>query len=137
MATKMQNAADIPLNLNTGTVPDMSGAMANWFQPMQFELVTKMTEAFQVVETAAPYDFRGVWQPFSDRQLILKPEGQRAWSWYWLHSDITLDLKVDDCVIYNGKQYRVMSKKNYSLYKYIEYHLVTDWTGSGPTVEGS
>lgn len=133
----MTNAKDIPLNLNSGTVPDMSGALLQWLQPMVFGLITKTVNGFQVSETVVELTFKGVWQPFADRQLMMKPEGQRAWSWYWLHSDPSLTLKVDDVVEYNGKQYRVMSKKNYELYKYVEYHLVTDWTGSGPTVEGS
>lgn len=130
----IKNAANTPLNENSGTLPDVSGAMLNWFQPMIFGIVSKVISGFQVVESMVEINFMGVWQPLSGRQLMLKPEGQRAWSWWWLHSDPSLDLKVDDVVVYKSKQYRVMAKKNYSLYQYIEYHLVTDWTGSGPTV---
>lgn len=128
--------ANTPLNANTGTVPDMSGAMYDWFQPMIFGLVTKVVTDFQVVETVQEVQFMGVWQPLSERQLLLKPEGQRAWSWYWVHSDPSLDLKVDNIVIYLGRQFRVMAKKDYTLYQYQEYQIVTDWTGSGPTPEG-
>lgn len=128
----IKNAANTPLNANSGTVPDMSGAMLNWFQPMTFSLVTKTAKAYQVVETMTEIAFMGVWQPLSGRQLMMKPEGQRAWSWWWVHSDPSLDLKVDDVVLYLTKQYRVMAKKNYTLYQYQEYHLVTDWTDSGP-----
>jgi hypothetical protein len=39
---------------------------------------------------------------------------------------------VDEVVTYDGVQTRVMSRKNYGLYGYVEYHLVQDWTGSGP-----
>ena len=49
-----------------------------------------------------------------------------------LHSDPVLDLEVDDVVNWNGTQTRVMTKKNYALYGFIEYHLVQDWTGAGP-----
>lgn len=131
----IKNGKDTPLNQNSGTVPDMSGALLNWFQAMTFGLITKATVGFQVVETASEINFQGVWQPLSGRELMLKPEGQRAWSWWWLHADPSLNLKVDDIVVYKTKQYRVMSKKNYELYQYVEYHLVTDWTGSGPTVD--
>lgn len=121
-----------PVNYGNGGVPFVGDAMDNWFQPMVFGIVVKTVVAGQAVETETPTHFRGVWQPFSARQLLLKPEGQRAWSWYWLHADPSLSLKVDDVVVYNERQYRVMAKKNYTLYGYIEYHLVTDWTGSGP-----
>lgn len=130
----IKNAKDTPLAANTGTVPDVSGAMLNWFQPMTFGLVTKTVEGFQVVEVEDAISFQGVWQALTERQLMLKPEGQRAWSWYWLHAQPTLDLKTDDVIQYLGVQYRVMTKKNYKLYGYIEYHLVQDWTGSGPVV---
>jgi hypothetical protein len=132
---KIKNAANTPLNANSGTVPNVGGAMLDWFQPITFGLVTKTVDGFQVKETEVEVDFMGVWQPLKEREIQFKPEGQRAWSWYWLHADPTLNLKVDDTVNYLGRQYRVMTKKNFSLYGYVEYHLVTDWTGAGPTVE--
>lgn len=129
----IKNAKDIPLNANPGTLPDMSGALMNWFQKMTFGLVTKTATAFQAYEEMEEISFMGVIQPLSGRELVLKPEGERAWSWWWLHSNTALNLKVDDVVVYKTRQYRVMLKKNYSAYQYYEYHLVTDWTGSGPT----
>ena len=128
----IKNAANIPLNFKEGTVPDVSGAMLDWFQPMTFTLVTKKTTAFQVVETPRPINFMGVIQPLTERQLLLKPEGQRAWTWFLLHSDTSLVLQVDDVVLYQGVQTRVMGRKNYVLYGYQEYSLVQDWTNAGP-----
>ncbi len=130
----IKNASSTPINQNSGTVPNMSGALLSWFQKMIFGLVVKTVSGFQVVETETQVSFMGVWQPLTGRQLLMKPEGQRQWDWYWVHSDPSLNLKVDDVIIYLGKQYRVMAKKDYSLYQYIEWHLVEDYTGSGPTV---
>jgi hypothetical protein len=128
------NGANTPLNVKTGTVPDVSGAMTDWFQPMVFERVTKTTEAFQEVEDGDPVNFRGVIQPFTDRQLQLKPEGQRAWTWFTIHADPSLKLDVDEVVTYLGVQTRIMSRKDYSIYGYVEYTAVQDWQGSGPEV---
>lgn len=130
----IKNASSTPINANSGTVPNMSAALLNWFQPMTFGLLVKTVSGFQVVETEVPISFKGVWQPLSGRQLMLKPEGERAWDWYWLHSDPTLNLKVDDIIVYLGTQYRVMSLKDYTLYQYKEWTLVQDWTGSNPKV---
>lgn len=127
------NGKNTPLDARAGTVPDVSDAMFDWFQPMTFEPVGKVVSGFQVVETATPVNFLGVWQPLTERALQLKPEGQRAWSWFWVHAEPSLVLEVDDVVQYLGVQYRVMTHKDYRLYGYVEYHLVTDWTGSGPT----
>lgn len=130
--SKIMNASNTPLNQINGTVPDISGALRDYFQPMTFTLVTKTVSGFQVVEDAYPIELWGVIQPLNPRQLILKPEGQRAWSWYQLHAQTGVALKVDDCIEYQGRQYRVMAKTNYVLYGYDLYELVTDWTGAGP-----
>lgn len=124
--------ANTPLNANSGTLPDMTSALLNWFQPMTFGIVTKTVEAFQVNETVTDISFMGIWQPLSGRQLLLKPQGQRKWNWTMLHSDTTLDLNPDDVILFLNIQYRVMVKKNYTLYQYNYFELVSDWTGSGP-----
>lgn len=132
MAGPIANGKDTPLNVKTGTVPDVSGALQDWFQPMSFETVSKTVDAFQVVEAGTVIEFQGVIQPFTERQLLLKPEGQRAWTWLWLHADPSLTLQVDEVVTYLGVQTRVMSRKDFKIYGYVEYHLVQDWEGSGP-----
>jgi hypothetical protein len=128
----IKNAASKPLFEKSGTVPDVSGAMQDYFQPMQFTPTQKTVTGFQVAEVPNPINFQGTWQPLTDRQLSLKPEGQRAWTWYWLHADPVLTLEVDDVVLWNNKQTRVMSRMDFSLYGYVMYHLVQDWTGAGP-----
>ena len=130
--TKMNNAANRSFTGRQGTLPDVSGAMTDYFQPMIFETLTKTTVGFEVLETASPLNFRGLIQPLTERQLFFKPEGQRAWSWYLLHADPSLTLDVDDVVNWNGQQTRVMSRKNFDEFGYVEYHLVQDWTGAGP-----
>lgn len=129
----IRNAGSIPLNQQpSGTTPDVSGALQDYYQPMVFSPVVKTIVGYQVDETANPINFRGTWQPLSPRVLMLKPEGQRAWSWFLLHSDMALVLNVDDVVIWRGKQTRVMARKDFGLYGYVEYHLMQDWEGSGP-----
>ncbi len=128
----IQNGKDIPLNFRTGTVPDVSGALFDWFQPMVFTRIVKSVVGFEAVETPTPVNCIGVIQPLSGRRLELKPEGQRAWTWLLLHADPSLVLDVDEVVVYNGVQTRVMSQKDFRIYGYIELELVQDWVGSGP-----
>jgi hypothetical protein len=134
VANTIQNGKNIPLNVGTGSIPNVSGAMQSWFQPMTFEPVVKSTIGFRVVETGNPINFRGVIQPLEPRRMEIKEEGQQAWTWLQLHSDISLRLNVDDVVLYLGVQTRVMALKDYKIYGYMEYHLVQDWTGAGPQV---
>ncbi len=129
-----QNAKNIPLNAQPGTLPDVSGAMLNWFQPCVFGVVVKTEVNYQVVETMENIQFQGVVQPLSAKRLMMKPEGQQAWTWLWVHAEPTLKLNTDQVITYLGVQYRVMALKNYEAYGYVEYELVEDYTGSGPTV---
>lgn len=131
---RIKNASSIPLNQNSGTLPDVSGAMLDWFQPMIFSLVSKSVTNFQNVETTTEVSFLGVIQPLGPRQLMIKPEGQRAWKWFQVHAEPALILSTDQIIEYEGVQYRVMAETDYRDYGYVEYHLVQDYTGSEPTV---
>jgi hypothetical protein len=124
----IRNGADTPLNQRSGSLPDVGVALMDWFQPMTFTTLVKTTVGFQAVETPTAVTFRGVIQPLQGRRLELKPEGQRAWTWLLMHSEPTLKLEVDSIVTWNGVKTRVMSQKDYTIYGYIEYELVQDWT---------
>lgn len=126
------NARNRPLNFAQGTVPDLSGALKDYFQELVFSLLVKTVVGFQTMETLTQINFQGVIQPFSPRELMMVPEGQRAWSWFYLHADPVLTLQVDDVVNWLGKQTRVMSRKDFGQYFYVEYTLVQDYSGSGP-----
>lgn len=132
MAIPISNAKDKLLNENTGSLPDMGGALLSWFQAMTFTVIVKTVVNFQVVETPTNVDFRGVWQQLSDRKLMMKPEGQRSWSWFQVHASPGLALQPDDVVSYLGVQYRVMARIDHRLYNFIEYHITNDFTGAGP-----
>lgn len=125
------NAADSRLWQNPGTLPDMNEAMLEYFQPMIFTQIVKSVVNFVNVETITDIQFQGVMQPFTDQKLFMKPEGQRQWKWFQLHSEAGLTLNPDDIVTYQGTQFRVMEKRDYTKFGYCEYHLVQDYTGSG------
>jgi hypothetical protein len=121
------NGKDLPLNQNSGTVPDVSGALKNWFQPISMTSITKTVVNFKVIESGTPIETLGVWQPFSGKQLAMKPEGQRKWGWWTLHAEPGLVLEPDQIVTYLGINYRVMRQQDYRLYGYVEYELVEDY----------
>lgn len=132
VAPTIQNACNIPLNFQQGTIPDISGALKDWYQTIAFTQITKTVVGFQVEETILQTPFRGVIFPLTGRQLSLLPEGQRAWSWYEMYSDPVLTLQVDDVVGWNQVPTRVMGRKNYELYGIVYYTLVQDWFKAGP-----
>lgn len=128
----IQNGTNIPLTFQQGTVPNMGETLTDYFQKMTFTQIVKSVIGFEVLETPTDISFWGILQPFTGKQLALLPEGERAWNWQTLHAQPVLKLQVDDVVTWLGRQVRVMSRKDYSIYSYVEYTLVLDWQGSGP-----
>ena len=123
--------ANASVNIS-GSVPNVNDSLQGWMQPLQIMVVQRSVSGYQENEQGTLISFQGVMQPFTDTQLILKPEGERAWSWWWLHADPSLALAVSDVVVYQTVQLRVMSFKNFSSYGFLEYHLIQDFTASGP-----
>lgn len=134
MKGAITNAKDVSLFATPGTLPNMSDAMTDYFQPMVFVQIVKSVENFLSVETPTKILFEGVMQPLTEQQLRMKPEGQRKWEWFWLHAEPGLSLNPDEEVFWQNVKYRVMARKNYFQYGYIEYHLVDDFSmnGRGP-----
>jgi hypothetical protein len=106
-------------------LPQLTTAVIGWADHIMVGLVCKSQENFKTVESILTKRYKAVLQPLQTKQLMILPEGQRAWKWYQLHADPTLQLEVDDIVILDqGYRYRVMGRKDYSAYGYMEYELV-------------
>lgn len=127
MSVPIQNGKNTNLTQNSGTTPNVNSAIQDWFQKMTFTTIVKTIVNFQLVEQLTNVDFLGVWQPFTTRDLLMKPEGQRRWSWFMVHSDINLELTPDEIIAYQGQNYRVMQANDYKIYGYMEYHIIQDY----------
>ncbi len=118
-ANTIANGKNRPVNVQTGTVPDVSGALKDLFQLLTFERVEKVPLGFQVLE----------------RGVITSFWGMVAWTWLLIHAEPSLSLNVDEVIFFLGSQTRVMARVNYSEYGYQEYHVIQDYTGSGPSFD--
>ncbi len=123
----IKNASSIPLNQNSGTLPDMRNPLLDWFQYVQFITINKVIVNFEVYEIWTQNAFQGVLQPFTTKQLQIKPEGERDWSWFTIHATPDLELSNDDIIYIDNTAYRVMGLLDYSKYGYIEYHAIQDY----------
>lgn len=121
------------LNFNTNRtlncgMPNMGSTLSGWECPLTLIKITQDIVEGDVVTQEEKIDFLGVWQPLRDEQLQFLPEGQRSWSWYWIHAKSgTLNLKTQDKIIFEGKRYKVMNIKDYSLNGFIEYQVIRDY----------
>lgn len=116
------------LNATLSGMPQMNTTLSGWEVPITLTKVVQTVTDGDVSYTEQLYSFMGVWQPLRDEQLQFKPEGQRSWSWYWLHvKSGILNLTTSDKVVFNNERYKVMSIKDYSLNGFVEYELVKDY----------
>lgn len=129
MAIPIFNASSVLLNQNPGTLPNVSRALLNWFQPLNFVTIVKTVVNFAVVETLTTVNFLGVRQPFTPQMLLMKPEGERQWKWETIHALPGLILSPDDIITFLGVNYRVMQKLDWKEYGYVQYDIVQDYTG--------
>jgi len=67
-------------------------------------------------------------QPLKPQELLVKPQGERAWAWYMIHSLVNIPLKVGDRFESNGVKYKIMGKSNYSQYGYYYQECIEDVT---------
>lgn len=128
----IHDAKDVGLGENPGTLPNMSGDIANWFQLIVMEKITKTLVNFVVTETSTQVHFQGIVQPLGTRALAMKPEGQRAWKWKQIICWPNVPLAPDDVIVYEGIQYRVMETIDWKQHGFRIYHIQSDFTGSGP-----
>lgn len=104
-------------------LPLVAEALWDLGQQIQFEVIGKTTQDFQIIEKVTNIiDFVGVLEPIPPRKLLVKPEGQRTWKWFTLYAtqELELDWVISDEQL---KIYRVMSRTDWSQAGYVEYEL--------------
>ena len=109
-------------------LPQMGATLNGWEVPLELVKIKQSIVNGDAVKTEEHIKFLGVWQPLRDDELQSKPEGQRSWSWYWIHAKSgSLNLQTQDKIIFQDKRYKVMAVKNYNIYGYITYEVVLDY----------
>ena len=115
-------------NMLKSGMPQMDTTLTGWEVPLILVKITQSIVEGDLVTTEKRIRFRGVWQPLKDEALELKPEGQRSWEWIWIHAKASeLNLETADKVLFIGKRYKVMQKKDYGLNSFVEYQLCRDY----------
>lgn len=113
-------------------LPNMANTLNGWELPIVLKKRIQNVVGGLLVTNYQTFRFMGVCQPLRDEQLQFKPENMRSWEWIWIHTKANyLKLETADTVIYDNKDYKVMSVKNYDKYGYIEYELCRGYDGQG------
>lgn len=109
-------------------MPQTDLTLNGWEVPLTLVKIVQNVIEGDLVTKEKKFSFLGVCQPLKDERSEAKPEGQRSWEWIWIHAkSSSLNLDTADKVIFNGKRYKVMEKKDYTLNGFVEYQLVRDY----------
>lgn len=105
-------------------LPNLNNAVLAWAQQLEFVVMSKSIEDFEIKESFLVYKVLGTKQPLKPQRLAIKPEGQRAWKWFELHLSPQARINIDDVIQFGGcDQFRVMAKEDFSEYGYIRYEV--------------
>ncbi len=108
-------------------MPQVDDALIDWMQDIILIRISQTVNSNRdVVVTETPIKFQGTIQPLMPKKLIIKPNGNRFWSWLQIHTPFELGKFIDDndLISYKGQKFKVMLQNDYSLNGYFEYHLV-------------
>lgn len=110
-------------------LPNMSRTIQPWFLDISLEVVERTMVGADWVESEPEIIYtKGVVQPPTPRDLKLMPEGAWAWDWLTVHCLPDVNINTNQFIKYDGKTYKVMSKKDWSKYGYIKYTLLEAFT---------
>ena len=108
-------------------LPNVQAAVELWMQPMDVGVVQSSQVSGLAQEVVIWKPTHANRQPFTDQQLAIRPQGERAWRWSVLYAAPDLVLVPGDIAIVKGVRMRVMEKLDWSEYGYFTYNCVEDY----------
>lgn len=109
--------------------PKITSAISGWAQTYTVTRIEQELDSNGYIkETYVESDLSGFWQPYSDEDLQLIPEGQRNWRWFAFHVQGPHKmLALSEIVTIKEVEYRVMAVADFSDENYVEYRLVNNY----------
>ena len=124
----IQNGKNLKLNNSNSSLPNMSNTIIGWFLNITFDIVERtLVDADYVNTIVKTIKTKGVVQPPRDEDLKILPEGTWSWEWLMLHTLPDVNINTNQYIVYDGKTYKVMGKKDFTKYGYIRYMILESW----------
>lgn len=113
------------------SMPKITSAFNGWQDRIVLLRHSETVDANGFVDdTAQPLSFYGTIQPLKPREIELKPEGQRSFTWLQIHCQTNATTLIPgDSIKWKGQLYKVMARIDYSLNGYVEYHIIKNYQG--------
>jgi hypothetical protein len=117
------SANKVPLSRMTAQ-PSMRDTITGWSETITLVRLLKKIVNHENVNERTEFTCQGMIQPFSKRDLLIKPEGQRAWKWWMLHISSSIETPPGAEFEIAGVTYKVMGELPYFRNGFYEYELV-------------
>ena len=120
------NGKDANFGLASSALPDVSGGVMSFLQPVSIGVVQKQqidgyTE--EIIKYTSTFACR---QPMPEAMAVRK-DGERSWKWSIIHITPELALLTDDVFLLYGVRYRIMQINDWTEYGYKEMHVIADY----------
>jgi len=116
--------------LSQSNLPNMSQTIIGWFQPITFVKLSRSVVDYEQVLTETRINTQGVVQPYKPEPLEIQQYGTQSWIWQDMHCLPDVTLKTDEIIVYQNIRYKVLYKKDYTEYGYVEYMLCETFEGA-------
>ncbi len=135
MMPLLTNARNVRLDQGGASpVPSVATSLYGILEPVTFVIITKRqnTVTFEVEETRRPFPTMASVQPLTVRELSIKAEGERRWTWLKVYALTDVILQPKDVIELGdtaraGTPYRVMAAKDWRDKGQMYYELVADY----------
>ena len=120
------SAASRPL-LPATTQPNMGSTIAGFTQVNEVQILRTVLVDGEAQRRSRTVTASTCIQPLSPQRIDMKPEGERAWKWWMIHTLNDLAAKVGDILEIAGVGYRLMACTDYSAAGYSMFEAVEDY----------
>lgn len=110
-------------------LPNMNAAVMAWARETRVFVTAKRTYDYKIEESYFEKTVK-IFRVPTGQALEMKPEGQRKWNTEILYADNSLDLKVDDIIVFECKEsekFRVMNKTDWNQFGFVEYRITSTY----------
>ena len=108
-------------------VPYLANALNGWTTPRTVQRVTKSVVNFQVDEATTEITLDMNLQPTPPQEVQRRPEDQRQWRWWNVNVREGPVLNIDDVIIVDGINYRIVEVHNWSESGFQKYRAIEDY----------
>lgn len=108
-------------------VPNLANAVRGWTTVRTVQRVTKTVVNHRVQETTVDVTLDINLQPMPPQEVVRRPEDQRQWKWWNVIVRRGPLLNIDDVLIADGINYRIVKVHNWTESGFQKYEAIEDY----------